>query len=225
MEAHWTNSNTLTQKLPRVLKSCCGPHQHSVELERNNHPQLYVRARNSPPQIQPHQQVKVPQFRYPQIQPFQPMKVPSHRHNQVQPYQTQWAIQLERPQIQPNQPTWTRRCMCYISNDQAATAAYPHTILMVQRHLRTELQVDLSVGHWKQALQSRGLYLPENPPGRDGHESSIRRLRGAMKNHTDAWRHKRPQDNIHWDKHQEYEKMQNVYRIPSMYACRPEHMA
>jgi hypothetical protein len=88
----------------------------------------------------------------------------------------------------------------------------------VQRHQRTELQVDLSVGHWKQALQSRGLYLPENPPGRDGHESSIRRLRGAMKNHTDAWRHKRPQDNIHWDKHQEYEKMQNVYRIPSMYA-------
>ena len=100
-----------------------------------------------------------------------------------------------------------------------ATAAYPPpTILMVQMHQRTELQVDLSVGHWKQALQSRGLYLPENPPGRDGHESNIRRLRGAMKNHTDVWRHRRPQDNIHWDKHHEFETMQNIYRIPSMYA-------
>ncbi len=104
-----------------------------------------------------------------------------------------------------NKSTHVDTSMHVLHFKRPTTAAYPHTILVVQRHQRTEQQVDLSVGHWKQALQSRGLYVPENPPGRDGHESSIRRLRGAMKNHTDVWRHRRPQDNIHWDKHHEFE--------------------
>ena len=98
------------------------------------------------------------------------------------------------------------------------TSAYPISIIATQRFNRTEQQVDLSVGHWKQALQKQALYIPELPPRRDSHESNIKRLRAAMKNHTRGWsRWARKDEGIHHDKHSMYEQMQNIYRIPSIY--------
>jgi hypothetical protein len=55
-----------------------------------------------------------------------------------------------------NKSTHVDTSMHVLQFKRPATAAYPHTILMVQRHLRTELQVDLSVGHWKQARRAAG---------------------------------------------------------------------
>jgi hypothetical protein len=57
--------------------------------------------------------------------------------------------------------------------------------LHVQRHNRTEQQVDLSVGHWKQELQKQKQYVPElTTQNEGGHESNIKQLRSAMKHHT-----------------------------------------
>jgi hypothetical protein len=98
------------------------------------------------------------------------------------------------------------------------TMAYPNSIIFTQRFNRTEQQVDLSVGHWKQTLQRQKLHVPELPPRRDSHESNIKRLRAAMKNHTAAWtKWSRKDEGIHHDRHQMYEHMQNIYRIPSVY--------
>jgi hypothetical protein len=129
-------------------------------------------------------------------------------------------VQTTQPQIQPNSTSSTRKeaAMHTLQFGRPPTAAYPTSIIATQRFNRTEQQVDLSVGHWKQALQKQGLYVPELPPRRDSRESNIKRLRAAMKNHTHAWtKWSRRDEGIHHDRHVMYEHMQNIYRIPSVY--------
>jgi hypothetical protein len=90
---------------------------------------------------------------------------------------TQVQIQTTQVQIQPASITSTRKedAMHTLHFGRPPTSAYPISIIATQRFNRTEQQVDLSVGHWKQALQKQTLYIPELPPRRDSHESNIKR--------------------------------------------------
>jgi hypothetical protein len=140
----------------------------------------------------------------------------SRKFTQIQTTQ----VQTTQVQIQPISTSSTRKeaAMHTLQFGRPPTAAYPTSIIATQRFNRTEQQVDLSVGHWKQAPQKQGLYVPELPPRRDSHESNIKRLRAAMKNHTHAWtKWSRRDEGIHHDRHVMYEHMQNIYRIPSVY--------
>jgi hypothetical protein len=142
----------------------------------------------------------------------------SRKFTQIQTTQ----VQTTQVQIQPTSTSSTRKeaAMHTLQFGRPPTAAYPTSIIATQRFNRTEQQVDLSVvvGHWKQALQKQGLYVPEFPPRRDSHESNIKRLRAAMKDHTHAWtKWSRRDEGIHHDRHVTYERMQNIYRIPSVY--------
>jgi hypothetical protein len=80
-------------------------------------------------------------------------------------------VQTTQVQIQPTSTSSTRKeaAMHTLQFGRPPTAAYPTSIIATQRFNRTEQQVDLSVGHWKQALQKQGLYVPEYPPRRDSH--------------------------------------------------------
>ena len=101
-----------------------------------------------------------------------------------------------------------------------STNSYPPSILLVHTTFnRPEQQVDLSIGQWKQELQKLKQYVPELTPLKEsGHEYKIKQLRSAMKNHSNAW-HKweRKDDGIHFDRHEQFQHMQNVYLIPPMY--------
>jgi hypothetical protein len=70
--------------------------------------------------------------------------------------------------------------------NRPAMSTYPLTILRTQMVNRTEENVDLSVGVWKEKLQQEWMYMPQAtawPWRPEKHEKSIRMLRGAMKAH------------------------------------------
>ena len=80
-------------------------------------------------------------------------------------------------------------------------STFPITILRTQLVNRTEQNVDLSVGVWKERLQQEWMYMPQAtayPWLPEKHEKSIRMLRGAMKAHGTQWLGSRS-DGVHED--------------------------
>ncbi len=70
-------------------------------------------------------------------------------------------VQTTQGQIQPTSTSSTRTdaAMHTLQFGRPPTAAYPTSIIATQQFNRTEQQVDLSVGHWKLALQRQRLCM------------------------------------------------------------------
>ena len=70
-------------------------------------------------------------------------------------------VQTTQGQTQPTSTSSTRTdaAMHTLQFGRPPTAAYPTSIIATQRFNRTEQQVDLSVGHWKLALQKQRLRM------------------------------------------------------------------